>query len=90
MEYVSSLDIVKNQNIKVDKSGITNSKSQSKIIKISLLTPNLGEGFNNISDLNPGELAWSSETSDEIVKDNSYEILYNENNLKPWSLILKK
>ena len=35
MEYVSSLDIVKNQNIKVDKSGITNTESHSKIIKIS-------------------------------------------------------
>jgi len=36
MEYVSSLDIVKNQEIKVDKSGINNSRSQSKIIRISL------------------------------------------------------
>ena len=90
MEYVSSLDIVKNQYIKVDKSGINSIDSHSKIIRISILTPNLGEGVNNISDLNSGELAWSSETSDNIVKDNSYEILYNDNNLKPWSLILKK
>ena len=90
MEYVSSLDIVKNQNIKVDKSGITNSDSQSKIIKISLLTPNLGEGCNNIGDLNPGELAWSSDYSDKVIKDNSYEILYKNNTLKPWKLILKR
>ena len=90
MEYVSSLDIVKNQNIKVDKSGITNSDSQSKIIKISLLTPNLGESFNKISDLNPGELAWSSDYSDKRIKDNSYEILYKNNTLKAWKLILKR
>ena len=90
MEYVSSLDIVKNQNIKVDKSGITNSKSQSKIIKISLLTPNLGEGFNNISDLNPGELAWSNDYSDKEINDNSYDILYKNDTLKPWKLILKR
>ena len=90
MEYVSSLDIVKNQYVKVDKSGINSIDSHSKIIRICILTPNLGEGVNNISDLNPGELAWSSKTSDNIVKDNSYEILYNDNNLKPWSLILKK
>ena len=45
MEYVSSLDIVKNQTIKVDKKGINNSRSQSKIIRISLLTPKLGEGL---------------------------------------------
>ena len=42
MEQVSSIDIVKNQEIKVDKSGIKDSKSQSKIIRISLLTPKIG------------------------------------------------
>jgi len=48
MEYVSSLDIVKNQPIKVDKSGIKNTRSHSKIIRISLLTPKLGEGLESI------------------------------------------
>ena len=90
MEYVSSLDIVKNQNIKVDKSGIRNTVSHSIIIKISLLTPNLGEGFTNISDLNPGELAWSSDYLDKEIKDKSYDILYKSNTLKPWKLILKR
>ena len=90
MEYVSSLDIVKNQNIKVDKSGINNIESHSKIIRISILTPNLGEGVNNIDELNPGELAWSNETLDKSIKDNPYEILYKHNNLKPWRLILRR
>ena len=90
MEYVSSLDIVKNQNIKVDKSGITNTESHSKIIKISILTPNLGEGFNNIGELMPGELAWSSDYLDKGINDNSYDILYKNDTLKPWKLILKR
>ena len=90
MEYVSSLDIVKNQNIKVDKSGIKNTESQSKIIKISILTPNLGEGLDSITDLNPGELAWSSNSSYKNIKKKSYEILYKNDTLKPWSLILKR
>ena len=90
MEYVSSLDIVKNQNIKVDKSRIKNIASHSKIIKISLLTPNLGEGFNNLSDLNSGELAWSSDYSDDRNNDKSYEILYKNENLEPWKLIIKR
>ena len=90
MEYVSSIDIVKNQKIKVDKSGINNTDSHSKISRISILTPNLGEGVNSINNLNPGELAWSSENSDKSIQDNSYEILYKHNNLKPWRLILKR
>ena len=90
MEYISSIDIVKNQIIKVDKSGINSEEAHSKIIKISILTPNLGEGLNNINELKPGELAWSSESSDESINGRTYEILYKNSTLKPWSLILKK
>ena len=64
--------------------------AQSKIIRISILTPNLGEGFNGINDLNTGELAWSSESSEKIINDKSYEILYKNDTLKPWRLILKR
>ena len=90
MEYVSSLDIVKNQPIKVNKTGIKDSLSQSKIIRISLLTPKLGEGIASIDQLNKSELIWSTEFKD--IKDNnhSYEVIYENDILKPWKLILKK
>jgi len=91
MEYVSSLDIVKNQPIKVDKSGIKNSLSQSKIIRISLLTPQLGEGLESIDQLKKSELAWT--TTDIKTKNNnydSYEVIYENDILNPWKLILKK
>ncbi len=90
MEYISSLDIVKNQPIKVDKSGIKNSRSQSKIIRISLLTPILGEGLENIHQLKNSELAWTTEFKE--IKNNSfaYEVIYENDILKPWKLIIKK
>jgi len=89
MEFVSSLEIVKNKTIKVVKSGINNSRSQSKIIRISLLTPRLGEGLENIDQLNESELAWSTEFN-EIKKNNfPYEIVYENEILNPWKLILK-
>ena len=90
MEYVSSIDLVKNQYIKVIKSGKNNTESNSKMIRIALLTPNLGKRLSNINDLNPGELAWSNETLDHNINNNSYEILYKNNTLKPWKLIIKK
>jgi len=90
MEYVSSLDIVKNQVIKVDKSGIKNSRSQSKIIRISLLTPILGEGLESIDQLKKSELAWTTEFK-EIKNDNyDYEVIYENDILNPWKLIIKK
>ena len=89
MEYVSSLDIVKNQQIKVDKTGINNSRSQSKIIRISLLTPKLGGALENIDQLNKSELAWSTEFKNKN-NNYSYEVIYENDILKPWKLLLKK
>ena len=90
MEYVASLDLVKNQTIKVDKSGINNNESQSKIIRIALQTPILGDGLNSINDLNTGELSWFNESSDKSFNKKSYEVLFKNDTLKPWILILKR
>ena len=89
MEYVSSLDIVKNQTIKVDRGGMINSQSQSKIIRISLLTPKLGGLVKDINQLNKSELVWTSEAK-EIKNDNyTFEVVYKNDVLKPWMLIKK-
>ena len=90
MEYVSSLDIVKNQPIKVVKTGINNSQSQSQIIKISLSTPILGESIESIDQLGKSELAWTTEFKE--IKNNkyAYEVIYENDILNPWKLIIKK
>ena len=90
MEYVSSLDIVQNQPIMVDKSGIKNSQSQSKIIRISLLTPKLGESIDSIDQLKKSELAWITKFKKIKNNNNSYEVIYENEILNPWKLILKK
>jgi len=90
MEYVSSLDIVKNQTIMVDKNGINNTRSQSKIIRISLLTPKLGEGLDSINQLKKSELAWTTDLKTIKNNDNSYQVIYENDVLNPWKLILKK
>ncbi len=89
MEYVSSLDIVKNQPIKVDISGIKNSQSQSKIIRIALLTPKLGEGLESIDQLKKSELVWTTDLQKINNNDFSFEVIYENDTLKPWKLILK-
>ena len=90
MEDISSINIVKNQTINVDKKGINNSLSQSKIIRISLLTPNLGKSISNIDQLNKSELVWTTESKEIKNNNNSYEVIYENDILKPWKLILKK
>ena len=90
MEYVSSLDLVKNQTIMVDKTGISNSRSQSKIIRISLSTPKLGRGIESINTLKKSELAWTTDLKTIKNNDNSYQVIYENDVLNPWKLILKK
>ena len=90
MEYLSSLDILKNQIIKVDKRMTGIDKAQSKIIRIALLTPNLGDGIENIEKMNPSDLAWSTLSSKEPYETDSYEIIYDRKILSPWKLIRKK
>ena len=89
MEYVSSLDIVNNQEIKVDKSGIQDSISQSKIIRISLLTPILGEGLDSIDQLKKSELAWSTQFKEIKNNNYEYEVIFENDILNPWKLIIK-
>ena len=90
MEYVSSFDILKNQPIYVDKSGINNSQSQSKIIRISLLTPELGNGLDSIDQLKKSQLAWTTDLKKIKNNNYSYELIYENDIFNPWKLILKK
>ena len=90
MEYVSSLDFLKNKEIKVDTSGINNARSQSKIIRISLSTPKLGDGLKSLDQLKKSELAWSTEFKEITNNHHAYEIVYEDNILNPWKLIIKK
>ena len=90
MEYISSLDIVKNKTINVDKSGIKNSRSQSKIIRISLLTPILGDGLESIDELKMSELAWSTKFKKINNNNDAFEVIYENDILNPWRLIIKK
>ena len=73
----------------MDKSGIKNSRSQSKIIRISLLTPILGEGLESIDQLKKSELVWSTKYKEIKNNNYEYEVIYENDILNPWKLIKK-
>ena len=89
MENISSLKTINSRIIKVDKSSFINPVSQSKIIRIALLTPNLGEGIENIKSLKNSELAWSIFPKEDNKKDASFRIIYENEVISPWKLIKK-
>ncbi len=89
MENISSLKTINSQIIKVDKSSFINAASQSKIIRIALLTPNLGAGIESIKSLKTSELAWSILPKEDQKKDDSFKIIYENEVIFPWKLIKK-
>ena len=62
----------------------------SKIIRISILTPKLGEGLESIDQLKKSELAWTTDIKKIKNNANSFELIYENDILQPWKLIFKK
>ena len=89
MEYLTSLDILKNQIINVDMSNTGNKKAQSKLIRISLLTPNLGNRIDSIEKMKPLDLVWSTFSKKELDETDNYQIIYDNEILSPFKLIRK-
>ncbi len=89
MEYLTSLDILKNQIIHVDRRKTESKKAQSRLIRISLLTPNLGDRIESLDKMKPSDLAWSTMSSKELNETNSYQVIYDHETLSPWKLIRK-
>ena len=44
----------------------------------------------SIDQLNKSELAWTAEFKETKNNNDSYEVIYNNDILKPWKLVLKK
>ena len=73
----------------IKKTVLKNNLSQSKIIGIALLTPKLGEGLESIDELKKSELVWTTDLKKIKNNDLSFEVIYENDTLNPWKLILK-
>ena len=90
IEYISAKEELHNYAVNVIRDGSNADESTSKLIKILLITPNLGQKFNNLNELKPDEYAWLIESSNNSNKRETYQIVASDKNLDPWKLIRKK
>jgi len=79
--HTHSINVISNNNF---------DNSTSKLIKILLMTPNLGKDINNLNELKPNEYAWVIESNNNLNKSKNYQIIASDQNLNPWKLIKKK
>ncbi len=87
--------LIKDENLKnfpvaVIKSNASNDESFSKIIKIMIKTPRLGDGLNNLSELKRNNYAWTTTDINNNKKLENHLIINNDKIFYPWKLIYKR
>ena len=90
LEYCFSKNDISDDVIRVNKYDIKNTSLHSKLIKISLLTPKLGKGINSLSELKDSEYAWATLNNSLPEAKLPYQVVFTDDNIKPWKLIKKK
>ena len=91
-ESIENVITTKNLDSKiiyVKSSDIKDVNTHSKIIRIALLTPNLGNSIDTLDHLQSSELAWATEMIDSNYMKGKYEVIFTDNNISPWKLIKK-
>ena len=78
------------KKIEVVKSDINSRDAHSKIIKISLLMPKIGNGLKDINDLGINEYAWITNSNLKIKKEHKIRVVYDSEVFSPWKLILRE
>ena len=78
------------KKVEVVKSDINSRDAHSKIIKISLLMPKIGNGLKDINDLGINEYAWITNSNLKIKKEHKIRVVYDSEVFSPWKLILRE
>ena len=89
-------DLVKNENlsnksIEFIKPDVSNDETISKIIKILVMTPKIGEKrLDSLSELKGENYAWTTKEFNKNIKLKNYQIVNEDKLFYPWKLIYKK
>ena len=75
--------------IKTIRSQVNDELSYSKIIKILSQMPRLGNGIENLGDLQSNEYAWTTISEKYLEEYKNIQIKNNSDVFKPWILIFK-
>ncbi len=89
-------DLFKNEklsniSIEIIKPAAKDDEALSKIIKIMVKTPNIGERrLDNLSDLRSDSFAWTTKEFNGNITPERYKIVSEDKVFYPWKLIYKK
>ena len=89
-ENLIKAENLNNRAVEVIKSDINSTNAHSKIIKISLLMPKIGNGLKDIRELNLNQYAWVTNSNLELNKKNKIKIIDDSYIFSPWKLVLRE
>lgn len=81
---------ISSKEVQVVTSELGGESANSKIIRISLMMPNLGKGIKFLDELKIDNYAWTTKSRYEINSTKKYKIISEASEFKPWSLILRE
>jgi len=89
-ENLIKKESLENNKIEIIKGDINSSNERSKIIKISLLMPKIGNGLKEISELKKNQYAWTTNSDLKIDKINKVKIINDSKIFSPWKLVQRE
>ena len=91
---IASQSIIENENlfkekIEVITTGQKDESVSSKLIKIAILMPKIGNGKEYIKELKKDQYAWTAYDKETILLEDNIKIVAESKILEPWKLIQK-
>ena len=89
-------DLIRNEKlsnipIEIIKPEFKDDETVSKIIKIMVKTPKIGERrLDNLSELKSGNFAWTTKEFNKNIETKNYHLINEDKIFYPWKLIYKK
>ena len=91
MEDLVENEKLSNISIELIKPEVSSDETLSKIIKIMVITPNIGERrLDNLSDLTSDSFAWTTKEFNKNIRLKQFKIVNEDEVFYPWKLIYKK
>ncbi len=90
LELIVDEENLTNSSVNVIGINSADENAISKLIKISLLTPNLGEEVKDLKDLQSSEFAWIIESKILNNHNEKFKIIASDKSFHPWKLIKKE
>ena len=89
-ENLINAENLKNKAVEVIKGDINSTNAHSKIIKISLMMPNIGNGLNDLNELNLHQYAWVTNSNIKFNNKNKIKLINDSKIFSPWKLVLRE